>query len=131
MPVTPLVPSIPPLAAALGADALIALALGLARLAWFPAHDLATRCAGAVHLALAYGTLLVARATASGNRRLVARSCALSLTASAAMLLSGATAAQALDATLTGYGREWAHAAALALAAAYAFATSPARRPLR
>lgn len=131
MPVTPLVPSLPPLAAALAADALLALTLGLARVSLFAANDLATRCAGAAHLALAYGTLLVARAVAAGARRQVARVLALSLAASGAVLLSGAAAAQALDGLVGGMLREGAHAALLAGAAVYAFVTSPARRPLR
>lgn len=131
MPVTPLVPAIPPLFAALAADASLALTLGLARVVLFPAHDLGTRLAGAVHLALALGTLIVARATARYTRLLVARGAALSLVASASTLLLGVEVTSTLDIAWGGVTRECVHGALLALAAGYAWVTSPARAPRR
>ncbi len=94
MPLTPLVPSLPPLAAALALDALLTLLLGLARAQLFLGHDLGTRLVGAAHLALAYGTLILARAVARYTRLLVARLAALSLVASSASLLLGADVAR-------------------------------------
>jgi hypothetical protein len=129
--VTPLAPALPPLAAALGAAALLTLALGLSRALLFPDHDLATRLVGAAQLSAGYGLLLVGRATALGARLLVARAAALSLVATAAVSLLGAEPASVLDARVGGALREAVHAAALGAAAVYAFTTSPARRPLR
>lgn len=131
MPVTPLVPSLPPLAAALALDALLTLLLGLARWLLFPGHDLGTRLVGAAHLALAYATLIVARAVARYTRLLVARLAALSLVASSATLLLGVEVAGTLDAAYGAATREGAHAALLGAVAAWAWLTSPARRPRR
>ncbi|MFO0624452.1 MAG: hypothetical protein U0325_02455 [Polyangiales bacterium] len=131
MPVTPLVPSLPPLAAALALDALLTLLLGLGRTQLFAGHDLGTRLVGAAHLALAYGTLILARAVARYTRLLVARLAALSLVATAATLLLGAEVTGTLDAAYGGPPREAAHAALLGAVAAWAWLTSPARRPLR
>ncbi len=131
MPLTPLVPSLPPLAAALALDALLTLLLGLARAQLFLGHDLGTRLVGAAHLALAYGTLILARAVARYTRLLVARLAALSLVASSASLLLGADVAGALDASYGATLREGVHAALLGAVAAWAWLTSPARRPRR
>lgn len=131
MPVTPLVPSLPPLAAALTLDALLTLLLGLARAQLLVGHDLGTRLVGAAHLAMAYGTLIIARAVARYTRLLVARVAALSLVASSASLLLGADVAGALDAAYGAALREGAHAALLGAVAAWAWLTSPARRPRR
>ncbi len=131
MPVTPLIPSLPPLAAALALDALLTLLLGLARAQLFMGHDLGTRLVGAAHLALAYGTLIVARAVALYTRLLVARLAALSLVASAATLLLGADVTGTLDAAYGAVLRECVHAALLGAVAAWAWFTSPARRPRR
>ncbi len=131
MPLTPLVPSLPPLAAALALDALLTLLLGLARAHFFVGHDLGTRLVGAAHLALAYGTLILARAVARYTRLLVARLAALSLVATAASLLLGADVTGTLDAAYGAVWRECVHAALLGAVAVWAWFTSPARRPRR
>jgi hypothetical protein len=131
VPVTPLVPALPPLAAALALDALLTLLLGLARAQLFLGHDLGTRLVGAAHLALAYGTLILARAVARYTRLLVARLAALSLVATAASLLLGPDVTGTLDAAYGAVARECAHAALLGAVAGWAWFTSPARRPRR
>ncbi|MEZ4389805.1 MAG: hypothetical protein R3A48_01815 [Polyangiales bacterium] len=128
MPLTPLAPSLPPLAAAYGLAALLTLTLGLCRVTVLAEHELAARLIGVAQLSLGYGALLVARRTARYTRLLVARAASLSLVATAASLLMNPGLASRLDGALGGATREALHAAALAGVAGYLFVTSPARR---
>lgn len=128
MPLTPLAPSLPPLAAAYGLVTLLTLTLGISRLTVLVDSELAARLIGVAQLSLGYGALLVARRTARYTRLLVARVASLSLVATAAALLMNPGLAARLDATLGGATREALHAAALAGVTVYLFVTSPARR---
>lgn len=128
MPLTPLAPSLPPLAAAFGLASLLTLALGISRVTALADSELAARLIGVAQLSLGYGALLVARRTARYTRLLVARVASLSLVATAATLLVNPAVAARLDATTGGAAREALHAAALAGVTAYLFVTSPARR---
>lgn len=128
MPVTPLVPSLPPLAAAFALASLLTLALGVSRASCFADEELAVRLVGVAHLSIGYGALLVARRTARYTRLLVARLAMISFVVSASSLLVGPALTQRLDAALGGVRREALHAALVGAVACYAFVTSPARR---